>query len=234
MAAFGRLWSEVAAELKLDPNNQVAQRWRRAKPGAASSFPGRWTTPANGCRSNCRACRCSTATAASAAIAASASAATSTASTNWRERAANARSASCRRRIGSATRAHSRDAARAARAGSQHVAEPAEAATAAPTPDRAPLSVAPAAANVVPFRPSPPAEPKTPPTLSPVERKAFRELAQELTARLRGPQQAPAAESDAEILPAEPSPAAEPTPRLRRRRRPSTSMCCSIASRSAF
>ncbi len=41
-----------------------------------------------------------------------------------------------------------------------------------------------------------------------MERKAFRELAQELTARLRGPQQAPAAESDAEILPAEPSPAA--------------------------
>jgi len=40
-----------------------------------------------------------------------------------------------------------------------------------------------------------------------VERKAFRELAQELTARLRGPQ-LPAAESDAEILPAEPSPVA--------------------------
>ena len=43
-------------------------------------------------------------------------------------------------------------------------------------------------ANVVPFRPAAPAEPKTAPTLSPVERKAFRELAQELTSRLRGGQ----------------------------------------------
>ena len=42
---------------------------------------------------------------------------------------------------------------------------------------------APPAANVVPFRPS--AETKAP-SLSPVERKAFRDLAQELTARLRG------------------------------------------------
>jgi PAS domain S-box-containing protein len=45
-----------------------------------------------------------------------------------------------------------------------------------------------APANVVPFRPSPPLEPKMPPPLSPVERRAFRELAQELTARLREPQ----------------------------------------------
>jgi signal transduction histidine kinase len=43
---------------------------------------------------------------------------------------------------------------------------------------------APAAANVVPFRATPP-ESKTP-SLSPVERKAFRDLAQELTARLQG------------------------------------------------
>ena len=39
----------------------------------------------------------------------------------------------------------------------------------------------------MPFRQSQPTEPKTPPALSPVERRAFRELAQELTARLRGP-----------------------------------------------
>jgi signal transduction histidine kinase len=45
-------------------------------------------------------------------------------------------------------------------------------------------SVAPAA-NVVPFRPGASPEPKAP-SLSPVERKAFRELAQELTARLQG------------------------------------------------
>ncbi len=57
-------------------------------------------------------------------------------------------------------------------------------------------------ANVVPFRPSAPAEPKVPPTLSPVERRAFRELAQELTSRLRGPE-APAAETGVEEAPAE-------------------------------
>ncbi len=51
--------------------------------------------------------------------------------------------------------------------------------------ERAPLSLAPGSANVVPFRPGPSPEPKAP-SLSPVERKAFRELAQELTARLRG------------------------------------------------
>jgi signal transduction histidine kinase len=57
--------------------------------------------------------------------------------------------------------------------------------------ERAPL-VLPPAANVVPFRSAPAADPKTAPTLSPVERRAFRELAQELTARLRGTPDAPA------------------------------------------
>jgi signal transduction histidine kinase len=51
--------------------------------------------------------------------------------------------------------------------------------------ERPTLNVVPAAANVVPFRQGTPAEPSAP-TLTPVERKAFRELAQELTARLRG------------------------------------------------
>jgi signal transduction histidine kinase len=51
--------------------------------------------------------------------------------------------------------------------------------------ERPVLNVVPAAANVVPFRGAPSPEPKAP-ALSPVERKAFRELAQELTARLRG------------------------------------------------
>src|SRR6202035_3685447 len=51
-----------------------------------------------------------------------------------------------------------------------------------------PPAAGPALANVVPFRPASPAEPKTAPTLSPVERRAFRELAQELTSRLRGGQ----------------------------------------------
>jgi signal transduction histidine kinase len=66
------------------------------------------------------------------------------------------------------------------------------AAEAATRPERPALNIAPAAANVVPFRQMPPAEPKAP-TLSPVERRAFRELAQELNARLRGTPEAPAA-----------------------------------------
>ncbi|MGH6671530.1 MAG: histidine kinase dimerization/phospho-acceptor domain-containing protein [Xanthobacteraceae bacterium] len=49
----------------------------------------------------------------------------------------------------------------------------------------------PAADNVVPFRASGSSETRAP-SLSPVERNAFRELAQELTARLRGPQDEPA------------------------------------------
>ena len=86
--------------------------------------------------------------------------------------------------------------------------EPAAAAAAAPQAERPALAIAPASANVVPFRPSTPPEPKVPPTLSPVERRAFRELAQELTARLRGPEEAPvAAPDDAEGLPAEGLPA---------------------------
>jgi PAS domain S-box-containing protein len=48
------------------------------------------------------------------------------------------------------------------------------------------------AANVVPFRQTQPSEPKAPPALSPIERRAFRELAQELTARLRGSPEATA------------------------------------------
>ncbi len=67
--------------------------------------------------------------------------------------------------------------------------------------DRAPPNNAAISANVVPFRPGPAAEPKAP-SLSPVERRAFRELAQELTARLRGsPEASAAAETIAAGLP---------------------------------
>jgi PAS domain S-box-containing protein len=85
-------------------------------------------------------------------------------------------------------------------------AEPAmeTAAAVLPPAERPAPAVAPASANVVPFRPSAPAEPKVAPALSPVERRAFRELAQELTARLRAPEQAPFADgSGAAALPAE-------------------------------
>ncbi len=54
-----------------------------------------------------------------------------------------------------------------------------------PQPEHPRLGIVPAA-NVVPFRSTPASEPKAP-SLSPVERNAFRELAQELTARLRSP-----------------------------------------------
>jgi signal transduction histidine kinase len=59
------------------------------------------------------------------------------------------------------------------------------AAEAAPRLERPSLSAVPAAANVVPFRQAIAQEAK-PPALSAGERRAFRELAQELTARLRG------------------------------------------------
>jgi signal transduction histidine kinase len=98
------------------------------------------------------------------------------------------------------------------------IADVTAAAEAAPRVERPALSLAPAAANVVPFRPGPAgpaAEPKAP-TLSPVERRAFRELAQELTARLRGTPEAPAAETgvDGALAQAQRAPeeAAEPAP----------------------
>jgi signal transduction histidine kinase len=71
-------------------------------------------------------------------------------------------------------------------------ADMAASAETAARPERPAQTIAPAAANVVPFRQGPAAEPKAP-TLSPVERKAFRELAQELNARLRGTPEASAA-----------------------------------------
>jgi PAS domain S-box-containing protein len=105
-------------------------------------------------------------------------------------------------------------------------AEPIEAVEAAPPPDRPMPAIPLAAANVVPFRQSPPAEPKpadakpaeakpienapepkAAPTLSPVERRAFRELAQELTARLRAPFETPAP-AESETATAEPPAAA--------------------------
>ena len=60
-----------------------------------------------------------------------------------------------------------------------------------PGPEAMPADASPAGANVVPFRPGAASDAKAP-SLSPVERRAFRELAQELTARLRGGQEMPA------------------------------------------
>ena len=71
------------------------------------------------------------------------------------------------------------------------------AAEVAPRVERTPPSIVPAAANVVPFRSGTTPEPKAP-SLSPGERKAFRELAQELSARLRGEREDAVAEQGAE------------------------------------
>lgn len=62
-------------------------------------------------------------------------------------------------------------------------------------PDHLRGNIVPAAANVVPFRSAPASEPKAP-SLSPIERNAFRELAQELTSRLRGSNGAEAATAE--------------------------------------
>ena len=56
--------------------------------------------------------------------------------------------------------------------------------------DAQPSADTPATDNVVPFRAGAASEARAP-SLSPIERNAFRELAQELTARLRGPQDEP-------------------------------------------
>jgi signal transduction histidine kinase len=76
---------------------------------------------------------------------------------------------------------------------------PLERATTA-APDQVPPDSGPASANVVPFRPATPVEPKQAPSLTPVERRAFRELAQELTSRLRGSHAAVTAEAVAQEL----------------------------------
>ena len=76
---------------------------------------------------------------------------------------------------------------------------PRERATVAP-PDQAPPDGSPVSAKVVPFRPAAAVEPKSAPSLTPIERRAFRELAQELTLRLRGSQAAVTVEAVAQEL----------------------------------
>jgi signal transduction histidine kinase len=80
---------------------------------------------------------------------------------------------------------------------------PLESATAA-APHQAPPDGSPGSANVVPFRPAAAVEPKPTPSLTPIERHAFRELAQELTSRLRGSSAAATAEALAQELSASP------------------------------
>ena len=67
-------------------------------------------------------------------------------------------------------------------------------------PDQAPPGGGPVSANVVQFRPAAAVEPKPAPSLTPIERRAFRELAQELTSRLRGAHAAATVEAVAQEL----------------------------------
>ena len=184
-AAFGRLWSEIAAELKLDPQNQVARAvaTRETWSGITLSWPvdeggERLPVELSGLPVFDRE----------------------------REFRGYRGFGVCRdiTRINQLARARRErpigfmappqphpESEGAIVADAKPVVAPQAVAEAAETAPRATPDVAPAAANVVPFRPTPP-EPKAP-SLSPVERKAFRDLAQELTARLQGGHEAPVA-----------------------------------------
>ncbi len=116
-----------------------------------------------------------------------------------------------RRCAGDAKYRRGRDARRQ-RAAATRTAERAEQVVeSAPWSERPAPAVAPAAANVVPFRAAPAPEAKAP-SLSAVERNAFRELAQELTARLRGAQEQAAVAAEEQHAAAETSAAAEIAP----------------------
>jgi signal transduction histidine kinase len=206
-AAFGRLWSEIAAELKLDPDQQVARAvaTRETWSGITVSWPvddgdERLPVELSGlpvfdrerhfrgyrgfgvCRDIARINGLAYAR---------------------RERPIGfmARPEPPAKADGAApatpnpvevAAADTKAAAPTSRAG--------EEADVAPRPQRPSSSEAPAA-NVVLFRPGT-SEPKTP-SLSPVERRAFRELAQELTARLQGGRDDQVADSVASRLLAE-------------------------------
>jgi signal transduction histidine kinase len=207
-AAFGRLWSEIAAELKLDPENQIprAVATRETWSGVSVSWPvddgdERLPVELSGLPVFDRdrefrgyrgfgVCR-------------------------DLDRINHLARARRERPIGFMTPPEARAASEDASAATPPPEAPAETAAIAPAPaapetkaedgasgaDRPALNVVPAAANVVPFRAGAAPEPKAP-TLSPVERKAFRELAQELTARLHGVREDLAEANRAGVLPA--------------------------------
>jgi signal transduction histidine kinase len=184
-AAFGRTWSEISAELKLDPDNQIARAVASHETWSGIVIP--WPVDETSDRLPVElsglpvfdrdrsfrgyrgfgVCR-------------------DIARINLLARARRERP------IGFMP-APDVDETTPAMSQSPATADTAAPAEAAPRPERSAQTIAPAAANVVPFRQqAPAAEPKAP-TLSPVERRAFRELAQELNARLRGTPEAPAA-----------------------------------------
>lgn len=236
-AAFGRLWSEIEADLKLDPNNQVARAvaTRETWSGVVISWPvdessDRLPVELSGlpvfdrdrgfrgyrgfgvCRDVARVNELARARRERPIGFMPAPEAATPPAIGDDLVAAIVAPAAPPSPLPPMEAQKSHGLAATAADGGEAVA----AAAAAQRPDRPALSVTPVSANVVPFRASPPPEPKVPPALSPVERRAFRELAQELTSRLRGSQPAPAAvESGAEGSPAgapEPGETAETAP----------------------
>ena len=221
IAACGRLWSEIAAELKLDPDNQVARAiaTRETWSGLSISWPvdetsDRLPVELSGLpvfdRDRAFAgyrgfgvCR-------------------NVARINELARARRARPIGfmpppqARASDGGGVAATQNSAAAAMPVGNAPpqpaLAERAEQVVeSAPWSERPAPAAAPAAANVVPFRAGPALEAR-PPSLSAVERNAFRELAQELTARLRGAQEQAAVAAEEQHAAAETSAAAEIAP----------------------
>jgi signal transduction histidine kinase len=183
-AAFGRTWNEIAAELKLDPDNQIARAVSSHETWSGIVIP--WPVDETSDRLPVEL---------------------SGLPVFDRDRSFRGYRGFgvCRdiARINQLARARRErpigfmpapdvDDGTLSTAQNPAAADTAAPAEAAPRPERPAQTIAPAAANVVPFRQAPPAEPKAP-TLSPVERRAFRELAQELNARLRGTPEASAA-----------------------------------------
>ena len=177
-AAFGRTWSEISAELKLDPENQIARAVSSHETWSGIVIP--WPVDETSDRLPVEL---------------------SGLPVFDRDRSFRGyrgfgvcRDITRINQLARARRERPIGFMPAPDAGDTAPSSPQSAAAveAAARPERAALNIAPAAANVVPFRQAPPAEPKAP-TLSAVERRAFRELAQELNARLRGTPQAPAA-----------------------------------------
>ncbi|HEX3939333.1 MAG TPA: ATP-binding protein [Xanthobacteraceae bacterium] len=200
--AFGRPWHEIAGELKLDPNNQVARAVasRETWSGITVSWPVDWPKEDSTERLPIEM---------------------SGLPVFDRDRSFRGyrgfgvcRDVDRLNQLARARREHPMGFMPPAEDPPQPSDTAAALSAAAPKEPVAPVAPAPVpperpaapavspSANVVPFRPSAPAETKVPPALSPVERRAFRELAQELTARLHGPE-APATETGVEEAPAE-------------------------------
>jgi signal transduction histidine kinase len=196
IAACGRLWNEIAAELKLDPQDQVARAMatRETWSGIEVSWPidnssERVAVELSGLPVFDRdrkfggyrgfgVCR-------------------DVARINQLLRARQARPIGFMPSVPADT---DEPAAAIAAGPPADAAEPAEPVKADAPPSPEPAAPLVAAANVVPFRTAAAAEPRVP-TLSPGERNAFRELAQELTARLSGQVQQPAEASAANMMP---------------------------------